>query len=696
MEAQLRSQSACCFGVFQLDCRAGTLSRKGSPVRLSGQPIQLLCLLLQHPGEIVTREQLRASLWPHGTFVEFEGSLNAAVKRLRTALDDDATNPIFIETIPRHGYRFIAPVTKTSESAAAAPGARQGWAAWRWAALAILLAAGTISWVLARTPSGPPRLQVAQVRRLSDFGITTDKIVTNGAEILLSGHLGFNQPFLAFPASGGRAAPLAIPLAQPESIRDASPDGSSLLVTTGTDDLHPLWKVPLLGGTPQRLGSIMSEDAVWSHDGSRIAYAGRHSLYVTTANGAQPRLLATFAGTPSDPVWSPHDRHIALTVLPKDARDPAELDSLWMLDVNTARASPILIPWSSPASHPVGWTQNGAYFIFSAMRQGISELWAEPLRRGWEANPSPTRLTFGPVSFLYPVMARHSETVLAIGEQRRAELLKYDLRQRQYVPFLGGHADDHVAFSPDGQWAAYVSYPDGTLWRSRADGTEAVQLTLPPLRAYLPLWSPDGREILFQATGAADKMKGFLVKAAGGAPRMLMPSSGGSEIGFSWIPGGQRVLFSRLPAKGSSAPQVAMLDLRSGLATDLPGVMGSAFMSPDGQWLAVSAWQSKRLRLVNLQSRQSLPVAPSADFVQWSPDSRALYFNTLNDFPLTQASGFYRYSVADHRLVRLLPRPDFPLTGMWGNWVGTAPDGSPLVLKDDNVRAIYAIDLAVH
>jgi len=108
------------FGLFQLDPEDGTLLHKGLPVKIQDQPFQVLCQLLRHPNKIVSREELRKSLWPSGTYVEFEGSLNAALKRLRYALGDDADNPVFIETIPKRGYRFIAPVEcgPCSESAA--------------------------------------------------------------------------------------------------------------------------------------------------------------------------------------------------------------------------------------------------------------------------------------------------------------------------------------------------------------------------------------------------------------------------------------------------------------------------------------------------------------------------------------------------------------------------------------------------
>ena len=110
MEAPVLPKRVYRFGLFQVDSDGGKLLRRGVPVKLQEQPLRVLCLLLDRPGEVVTREELRRSLWTEGTYVEFDGSLNAALKRLRLALGDDAENPIFIETVPRRGYRFIAPV----------------------------------------------------------------------------------------------------------------------------------------------------------------------------------------------------------------------------------------------------------------------------------------------------------------------------------------------------------------------------------------------------------------------------------------------------------------------------------------------------------------------------------------------------------------------------------------------------------
>ena len=116
MEAPVLPKRAYRFGLFHVDPDGGKLLRQGVPVRLQEQPLRVLCILLERRGEIVSREELRQSLWPEGTYVEFDGSLNAALKRLRFALGDDADNPIFIETVPKRGYRFIAPVEREHPS----------------------------------------------------------------------------------------------------------------------------------------------------------------------------------------------------------------------------------------------------------------------------------------------------------------------------------------------------------------------------------------------------------------------------------------------------------------------------------------------------------------------------------------------------------------------------------------------------
>jgi len=147
------------FGIFEIDVRAGELRKSGVKVKLQEQPFQILCLLVEHPGAVVTREELRNRLWPADTFVDFDHSLNAAVKRLRDALGESAEMPVYIETLARRGYRFIAPVDGWPDRARAAvvePQERpKPIFRWPWAAIALLvpIAIGLVVWALWGYPS---------------------------------------------------------------------------------------------------------------------------------------------------------------------------------------------------------------------------------------------------------------------------------------------------------------------------------------------------------------------------------------------------------------------------------------------------------------------------------------------------------------------------------------------------------------
>src|SRR5881397_3647611 len=142
------------FGVFQVDLRAGELFKQGIKIRLQQQPLRVLALLLEHPGEVVTREDLRRAIWPAGTFVEFDVGVDAAIHKLRSALGDSAENPRLVETLPRRGYRFIAAV-----DSAVAPEAPRTRAATIIASM-VVLATIAVLWHPWSRPKAPPLVAV--------------------------------------------------------------------------------------------------------------------------------------------------------------------------------------------------------------------------------------------------------------------------------------------------------------------------------------------------------------------------------------------------------------------------------------------------------------------------------------------------------------------------------------------------------
>ena len=214
------------FGLFEVDPDGGKLLRQGSPVKLQEQPLRVLCLLLDHPGEVVTREQLRQSLWPQGTYVEFDGSLNATLKRLRSALGDDADNPVFIETVPRQGYRFIAPVQCEPIGESDVRGnpplpdhpssGRKGSSrlhTWWWAVLALVLVSlGVMAWRYPRPSQGSlqePRKVIAVLPFTnegagSDFDYLRYAIPNDLATDLTYTHAVAVRPFTSTSALGSQ------------------------------------------------------------------------------------------------------------------------------------------------------------------------------------------------------------------------------------------------------------------------------------------------------------------------------------------------------------------------------------------------------------------------------------------------------------------------------------------------------------
>ena len=179
MSVKARPAAILRFGAFELDLRAAELRKKGVRIKLQEQPFHVLTVLLEHPGEIVTREQLRSEVWSADTFVDFDNSLSTAVNKLREALGDFADNPRFIETLPRRGYRFIAPVTSAGqEPAAAAVSLTQNWKIAM--LLPLLIIAGLLAGALVWRWRQAPRLTEKDTIVLGDFANSTGDPVFDG------------------------------------------------------------------------------------------------------------------------------------------------------------------------------------------------------------------------------------------------------------------------------------------------------------------------------------------------------------------------------------------------------------------------------------------------------------------------------------------------------------------------------------
>ena len=710
------------FGLFELDLQARELRKSGVKIKLNDQPFQVLTVLLERPGEIVTREELQARLWPADTFVDFDLSLNSAVKKLRQALGDESDNPRFVETLYRRGYRFIAPVSTGRELAVngenavlvgSAPVSKQVADVGNKAGLLptdsgrsgeaktgstkrfVFIAAGCLAVLLVGlmfevTPRSSPRIT----------GFTQ---ITSGGKVHQMGGLATDGQRLYFNAadkdrialgevsvSGGDSALLATPFLN-TFLDDIAPDGSSILISKfeGTDSNQesPIWLLPLPAGSPRPLATVAGHSAVWSPDGHRLLYPRGADLYEANPDGSDARKLATLRGHIDGPRVSPDGRKIRVTL------DDVNTGSseLWELNRDGSQPHPLLPNWNvSPHEFCGRWTPDGKYFLFSSLREGRTSLWVLPEQHSWiQAKAKPVQLTNGPLDFWMSVPSKDGKRIFAMGGQPRSEVLRYD--GRSFVPYLGGVSAADLAFSTDGQRVAYVSVPELALWSSKIDGSDRIELSDPSvMQAALPRWSPDGTQIVFMARTLNTDWRAYLVAANGQGLRELIP---GGTAGFDpgWSPDSKSIVLS-VNNLGNISNKINILDRETGKVSPVPGGenMFSPRWSPDGRYIAGITTDSQALMLFDRTNQQWTElVRTTIGYPSWSHDGQYLYF----DSTFTEDPAFFRVRISDHRLERLVSLKD--IHRYWGpnsEWSGLGPGDSLLVTRNISSPEIYALD----
>ena len=481
-------------------------------------------------------------------------------------------------------------------------------------------------------------------------------------------------------------------------VRGLSPDDTEFVAYDRAQST--VWRIPLGGGSPQRVGDLLANEIAWSHDGNFFAYAQGNQLFVANVDGTSSRLLATlpgvgtgvdlrrfalssaYSGPQVDHLrWSPDDRRLRFTFL----NEPVE--ALWEVGADGGNLRELRFNWpGNPAECCGEWTPDGRYFVFRSSRGGISNLWALEEKTDWWHRPNrdPVQLTSGPLDFDEPLPSRNGKSIFAVGSQPYGELVRYDGLRKVFVPFLEGHSLSHLAFSPDGKWLAYVSYSDKTLWRARRDGTEALQLTFPSLgRVLCPRWSADSREIAFFTRQAGKLSKSFVISADGGKPEAF-PAEEFSQSVPDWLPGQNALVYSR--EYRAADPALYRFERTTGRSEKIPGADGlyGPLWSPDGRYLAALEGGTDNLLLVDLKSGKRTQIAGPATWPSWSPDSQSIYFIRWGNNWIT------RVGIADKREEKFLEFP-FRLAA----WPFTvAPDGSLILLREHGNRDVYSLSLS--
>ncbi len=576
----------------------------------------------------------------------------------------------------------------------AVPPARSAAEKHRWwlpvAGAVALVIAAIAAWAL--FPVSPPR--VTGVTQITHDGYALGNMLTDGARVYVTQIRPEGLSLAQVSSTGGDTSAIPAPI-KSMMISDISPDHSQLmvgsLVPTG-DQARPLWTLPLPAGSPRRLGEIEASGAAWSRDGRQMVFIKGVNLYLANADGSSPHLLVAAPDAAFAPAFSPDGSRIRFSM-----QNQANSQSLWEVRSDGSNLHQLLKGWHSPARECCGrWTEDGRYYVFESSEGQGNDIFAVADSTGFfrRESATPTRLTTGPIVYNTAVPDVAGKKVFVQGVQPRAELVRYDAATKQFVPFLGGISATDVAFSRDGKWVAYVSTSGNTLWRSRVDGSERLQLTYPPVTASLPFWSPDGSQIAYAASQPGKLWKIYLVSAQGGTPEELLPENVG-ELDLTWSPDGTQLAFGRVASLNAGTIDIQLVDMKTRQMSTFPGSTGlfAPRWSPDGRYLAAQALGSKKLMLYDFQSRtwsEWVNESANVDYPYWSSDSQYIYYDHL----LTENPYCLRVKVGSHS-----PEKLFSLNGLkrffwtWGSWSGPAPDGSRLFVKDVSTQDIYALDV---
>ena len=697
------------FGVFEADLKAGELRRSGVRIRLQGQPFKLLAALIEHPGEVVSRETLQQRLWGADTTVDFDHSLGIAVNKLREALGDHAENPRFVETLAKRGYRFIAPVKildlkpsiEPALSALPAATSTLGNARWRWIAAwlgCICLALGLA--LLFRAPSRRP-YNVVQVTHSGHLLANDPEVESFSSSVGDGTRLYFSQmdngdPELAVAlAANGEISHFHLPseIGAP-LIGSLSPDGSKLLIHSHlqADPEQQLWIAPTLGGDARRVPNALAHDATWMPDGRRLLIASGNELTVLAADGSDPHKLLSTPGLAFWLRWSPDGRHLRFTV-----RDPKrQTTELWEAGADGSNLHPLLPGWSQPASECCGsWTADGADFVFQSEHNGHKDIWALRERPWLLRDRAPRQITNGPLDYEAPSTSPGSHRVYFIGVNQQIELLRALPKSTAFVSLDQNLSAAALAeYSPDGRWVAWLNASDGSLWRSRADGSERIELASPPMRIFTMKWSPDNKRLALMAEEPGMPWKLYLIDADGGKPTPLL-NEDRNEADPDWSADGRSIVFGRLPDRMDSRQPKAiyLLDVETRKVTEIPNSTGffSPRLSPDGRYIAAMRLDQKALLLFDRAQGQwtTLTTHGVGDPV-WSHDGRSLYFQ---DF-IEAGKPIYRIAVPAGRAEPVATIGNLrPIAATDYRLIGLAPGDLPVVSAHTSTVNLYSVDL---
>jgi Tol biopolymer transport system component/DNA-binding winged helix-turn-helix (wHTH) protein len=628
------------FGLFEANLQTGELRKSGVKVPLQDQPFQVCAILLSRSGELVTREELRQKVWPEDTFVDFDHALNTAITKIRLALGDEADNPRFVQTLPRRGYRFIAPVDKPSLPAP--PPAPQERGTERvtpelrwllvWATLLVLLS-GIGIWRFARNRADAlPPLEVAPLA--GQPGVQIDPAFSRDG----------NQ--VAFVLRGAEKCGIYTTMVGGEK---------SLRLTSDWDDASPTWSpdgrrvafyrygngmaiyvVPAFGGSEHRLYAgpynPWARGLDWSPDGNVLAFSGgqanKNGTWISLLSivDSSIRQLTSPSGQEVDysPAFSPDGSTVAfvrgilagavedLYVVPAVGGIPQRLtfDRTWI------RGSP-------------AWTPDGREIVFSSERGGLASLWRVSASGG-----TPRPVAGVGVIASGPSISAKGNQLAYMHSFIKENILRLDLKDEKHSQGppvtlnLKKGRNWRPNFSPDGKRFAFESVSGyAEIWVCDSGGSDCRQLTSLQGTAGVPRWSPDGSYMAFEFR-PKERSEIYLLEVGGGMPRLLPTLPGADNGGPSWSRDGKWIYF--YSDRGGEPFQLWKVSLMGGPPVQVTKNGGVyAAESADGRFLYYSKYETPGIWKVPLsggEEKRVLDQAGEHEWYNWALARNGVYF----------------------------------------------------------------------
>ena len=694
------------FGIFEVDLRAGELRRNGARVRLQEQPFQVLATLLEQPGEVVTREELQRRLWPADTFVDFDHSLNAAVRRLRDALGDTAENPRFVETVARRGYRFLAPVNgalhEPDPEITVSP-AKPSPKRWIAGAAALLLAGLGVGLFVGRrsVPPSSPATLIAE-RHLtanpSEVPVRSAAISGDGKYLAFSDDTGCYLRQI----DTGETHALALPQGFKANPVSWFPDGSHILATSvaGPAQEAALWQLSGLGGSPRKL-SDDARDAAVSPDGSQIVFlrgaTNSQELWLMGAGGEQPRKLAGETGDLfRSPVWSPDGKRIAFL---RGVYHPGTYGVQPQIEILELAGNQRLVVLAQPRLGPaVAWIGDRLVYVLNETppNQNDSNIWSMKidLHTG-KAQGGATRITSSPGAIGYLSSAANGKRLAYVkqGWQPDVYVAKVEANgTRLSTPrrlTLDERQDLPWSWTPDSKQVLFGSDHDGSfhLFRQAPDQATPELLVGGSEESMLPRLTPDGTQIVYlqyhRAYDWSDVVRMMRIPVSGGPPQFVLETRGLTNEQCARLPSTlclysvseeKRLAFISFNPLHGQGKEVAHID------DDLPYSFNWT-LSPDGSTLAIAKANKLDIRtqpvirLLTLKNGNERSIAlkdwSSINALDWTADGKSLWVSASTN---TGINAMLNVDLQGRA------RPVWEQTKMYVGWAIPSPDGRYIAL----------------